>query len=69
MTHEEIMKALEICSSEDYRCAECPLFCRAECINILRKESLNLIKFQQARISRLQYVIKLMQEENEHEQN
>ena len=60
MTDNEIIKALECCSSQttENTCGNCPLFNigRPDCYRTLAKHSLDLINRQQAEIERLQKV-------------
>ena len=55
LTDAEIVKALNICTNEDY-CKNCPLDGKTfseGCINYLRQQSFDLIDSQQAEIERL----------------
>lgn len=53
MTDNEIIKALERCST-NYNCGDCPYYCNAEdCPDPLMNDALDLINRQKAEIERL----------------
>ena len=56
MTDNEIVKALELCCDDSFRCNECPYhsFTFSECDEIIRRAALDLINRQQAKIVRLE---------------
>ena len=63
MTDSEIIKALEMCSSEnEAACRNCPQYvkCTSGCIAELMKFALDLIKRQQAEIDRLTVELQAM---------
>lgn len=54
MTDEQIIKALERCSTT-YNCGDCPYYCDAEdCPDPLMNDALDLINRQKARIKELE---------------